>query len=106
MAILKRLSIFMSVFALVGVVGVTAATPSVLGWYNSPGGGGGAMCNCVELARTTATNIIQTQLVGLLVGALSGLALGVFMVARQRKHDAALLAAAAVPTVTSEIRPS
>jgi hypothetical protein len=94
MATFKRLSVFMAVFALLGVVGVTLVTPSIVGWYNAPGAGG-AMCNCAEMARSTAATIIQTQLVGLGLGALLGLMLGMVILQRQKQH--ALAAAPASP---------
>jgi len=95
MAILKRLSIFMAVFALLGVMGSTALTYETVGWYNSPGAGP-ALCNCQDLAHHTAETLVKAQLTGLLTGALFGLGLGLFMHQRH-KHQMALL-----PSATSE----
>jgi hypothetical protein len=96
MATFKRLSVFMAVSSLLGVVCVTAITPGLVGWYNAPGAGG-AMCNCSEMARNTAVTIVTAQVTGLVVGALLGLGLGLFFVARQRKAHALAAPALAAP---------
>ena len=110
MATVKRLLVWGAVFALLGVVAATSITPSLVGWYNTPGQAV-AMCDCKELARTTAATIVQAQLAGLGSGFLIGLILGTVVTIRSRRAAAAAVAAAApvapaAPAPASETPPA
>lgn len=94
LATVKQLGVWGAVFALLGVVAATTVTPSMVGWYNSPGQAV-AMCDCKELARATASTIVQSQLAGLGAGFVLGVILGSVVLVRARKAAAAAAAATA-----------
>lgn len=103
MAAVKTVLVWMAVCALLGVVASTFFATQVVGWYNQPGGGSAAMCNCSELAHTTVTQIIQWQVGGLATGAVGGLVAGVMFVRwRRLKAKAAL---ALKPAAVSDAAP-
>ncbi|GEM_PF-800708 len=106
MATVKRLLVWGAVFALLGVVGATSITPSLVGWYNTPGQSV-AMCDCKELARTTAATIVQAQLAGLGSGFIIGLILGTVVTIRSRRAAAeAVAAATAAPVAPAAAAPT
>ncbi len=107
MATVKRLLVWGAVFALLGVVAATSITPSLVGWYNTPGQSV-AMCDCKELARTTAATIVQAQLAGLASGFILGLILGTVVTIRARRAaaEAVAAAAAAAPVAPAAAAPT
>ena len=52
------------------VLGGTAAdlsAPAIIQWYNMPGGGQ-ALCNCVDVVKSTAETLVKAQFYGALAG--------------------------------------
>src|SRR5690606_9704495 len=78
--------------AVLGAVGATLLAPGFLTWYNTPGGMGQALCNCPELVRTTAAQLVQAQLTGAGIGAAASLVLGIFFVRARRQRQQAVVA--------------
>jgi hypothetical protein len=72
--------------ALVGVGGAALVAPGFLTWNNTPGQGQ-ALCNCTEVTRSTANDIVHYQLIGAVAGAVVFLLLGLLILrALGRKH--------------------
>ena len=72
MEIIKRFAIFFAVGGLLGDVAVMLLGPSVLAWYNAPNAAG-ALCNCEEVARTTATALVRAQVMFTVSGGVLGM---------------------------------
>ncbi|MBI5496288.1 MAG: hypothetical protein HY904_14800 [Deltaproteobacteria bacterium] len=97
LATLRTLSGFVSVFALVGALIATASAPGLLAWYHAPAAGA-ALCNCQEVARATATEMVKAQLGGVLAGAVVGLGTVIAWIRRQRRKEKEKAAATAAVT--------
>ncbi len=95
MATLRVLLNFVVAGALAGVLLSTFFAPSYLTWNNTPGTGT-ALCNCADVTRQTASQLINAQMTGCGAGAALGLVAGIaFRVVRKKKADPAPTAPAA-----------
>lgn len=76
--------------ALFGVLCASYFAPKFLTWYNSPGGTATAIaqCQCAELTRQVAAELISYQFKGGVAGAGAGLALGIAFVVWRKKRAA------------------
>lgn len=82
---MTRTLVWMLTLALVFAVLATLIAPSALGWYFTPPEGGVVMMKGDDAVRWGIRKLIQTQIVGLALGAVLGLLIG----ARSRKKEAA-----------------
>ncbi|MEW5851313.1 MAG: hypothetical protein AB2A00_21170 [Myxococcota bacterium] len=101
---LKNWSLIALLGAVAGVVVTTLIAPGILGWYHTPGAGG-ALCNCQELAESTASQLIKLQLGGAGTGALTFLVLGA-LIHRARRNKTPALPPAATPPAPPAGTPS
>lgn len=51
----------------VGGAVVDLCAPAIIQWYNMPGGGQ-ALCNCVDVVKSTADTLVKAQLYGAAAG--------------------------------------
>ena len=85
MATLKSFLLLAALGFITGILVTMAAAPAFLAWYNTPGGAGQAMCNCMDLVRATSDSLVQWELIGGGVGAVAFLAAGLFWPRRAPK---------------------
>ena len=99
MAFVRAVLNFVVAGVLVGVLAASWIGPRFLTWYNAPGASTTlAQCQCAELTRQVADEILGYQLKGGVTGGGAGLALGIgFMVWRRKAAKAR--AAGMPPTV-------
>ena len=76
--------------ALIGIAVASWVVPPALSWYTTPGGlPSGAEMQAVvqisEVIRYSTSRLIRFQLLGAVIGAVAGLALGVFLRVRSRR---------------------
>ncbi len=96
---MKNLVIAMLAGALLGVIVTSLIVPPALSWYTAPGGlPQGAQIQAIvqipEVIRYATGKLMRAQLIGGIVGAVLGLALGIFLIRRSRR---ATVAAPATP---------
>lgn len=72
MELVKRFAIFFAVGGLLGDIAVMLIGPGVLAWYNAPNGSS-ALCNCEEVARTTAAALVNAQVLFTVSGGVLGM---------------------------------
>ncbi|MBL8939846.1 MAG: hypothetical protein JNM69_35150 [Archangium sp.] len=85
MALMRAVLNFVVAGALVGILGVTLAGPSMIGWDNTAGNGDG-MCICGPTARRGAETLITYQMRGVAGGSLVFAIAGtVFLLKRRKK---------------------
>ena len=71
MARLKTLLLMLCLGTLAGLLAASLLTPSMISWYNIPGGGD-AMCHCVDLVHATLASMLKFQAVGAATGGALG----------------------------------
>ena len=84
---MKTTLIFVLLGALLGVVVASFVVPPALSWYTEPGGlphgvEVQALVQIPEVIRYATSRLIRGQLIGATVGAVAGLALGIFVASR------------------------
>lgn len=85
MALMRAVLNFAVAGALIGILSVTLAGPSMIGWDNTAGNGDG-MCICGPTARRGADTLITYQMRGVAGGSiLFAIAGTVFMLKRRKK---------------------
>jgi hypothetical protein len=97
--VLKRQAVLLLVGALLGGVLTSLIAPNALTWLQTPGTGS-ALCNCTDLAKQTAHELVHVQLIGLVIGAVALAVLGEIvhhLWARRRAAKAAAAAPAPAP---------
>ncbi|HET6347346.1 MAG TPA: hypothetical protein VFH51_20610 [Myxococcota bacterium] len=96
MATLKNLLLQICLGVVIGTAVVDLISPAFLIWYHIPGGGQ-ALCNCADLVRSTAHDLVNAHLVGSGIGAILCLILGLLL-RRRSAPDAVPPAASAPPS--------
>ena len=86
---MKNLVIAVLAGALLGVIVTSLIVPPALSWYTAPGGlPQGAQIQAIvqipEVIRYATGKLLRAQLIGGIVGALVGLAFGIFLIRRNR----------------------
>jgi hypothetical protein len=76
--------------ALLGVIAAAFIVPPALAWYSAPGGlpqGGEvqAVVQIPQIIHYATSRLLQGQAIGGGIGAVAGLALGIFLSVRSRK---------------------
>jgi hypothetical protein len=95
MATLKTLLLQICLGVVIGTAVVDLVSPAILIWYHIPGGGQ-ALCNCADLVRSTAHDLVYAHLVASGIGAVLCLILGLLL-RRRPPPPATTPAAPAVP---------
>src|SRR5256885_16368975 len=85
MMLVRRLMVFVLSGALVGLIVGSLIGPKYLVWYNQPGAGI-AQCNCTEVAKKTAEDLIGWQLWSALGGSAAFLVVGLLILWPKRKQ--------------------
>jgi hypothetical protein len=90
---LKTTLIFMLIGALAGVVAASYIVPPAISWYAEPGGlPHGTQIQAVvqipEVIRYATSKLIRGQTIGAGLGAVAGLALGIFIARGSRPRQA------------------
>jgi hypothetical protein len=89
LAALKTVGVFALLGAIVGDVLATLIAPSFLTWYNTPGAGAiQTICEPATMSRTIFNQLIRSQLVGALVGAVALAVVGALVVRRRMARGA------------------
>ncbi|OGQ79671.1 MAG: hypothetical protein A2289_17625 [Deltaproteobacteria bacterium RIFOXYA12_FULL_58_15] len=83
LATLKKLSVVALAGAIVGAIVASLIAPRFIAWYVSPGAAGQALCSCPELAASVASQLLQAQLVGALIGAGVFFIVGILVIRRR-----------------------
>jgi len=100
--LLKRLGVLLAIGGVLGDVITMLVAPSAVTWFQTPGTGT-ALCNCAAVAKQAASALIEAQLIGTGVGALTLAIVGELVhrvfAARKRRR-------AAPPPATSPPPPS
>ena len=91
---MKNTIIFALTGALIGAVIASVLVPPALAWYSAPGGlPQGAQIQAVvqipEVIRYATSHLIRGQAIGAFIGALVGMAFGVFMHLPARRRQPA-----------------
>lgn len=97
MGVLKRISVWTLIGAVLGAVVATVVGPGMVAWYNAPGSGT-ALCNCAEIIRSTADSLVHAQLIGAGAGAAVFLILSIVLSVRGRKKSPPAELSASAPT--------
>ncbi len=71
-----RYFVLILVGAQLGQIAASLIAPSLLTWYATPGAGS-ALCECAPLVTDTVGRVVQTQLVGAVIGAIAMLSAGI-----------------------------
>jgi hypothetical protein len=100
MVFLRKWVMIALVGAVCGNVVTLLIAPAAIGWYVSSADAS-AMCNCLSIARTTASRMIEAQGIGSGIGALVFLIAGFILGrARRRRRQAAQVASAPPPVAS------
>jgi hypothetical protein len=84
MATVKTLLAVSVAGVIVGAVVATLIAPGILAWYSTPAMGQ-ALCNCQEIAKSTATQLVRAQLIGAAVGGVVFLIVGIVVRSTRKK---------------------
>ena len=100
---MKNIVILMLTGAILGIVLASYIVPPAIAWYTEPGGLPGAanvqaLVQIPEVIRSATSKLLRGQMVGAVIGAAGGLALGIAW--SRRKTRAAPPPAAVKPTAT------
>jgi hypothetical protein len=87
---MKTTLILALIGALLGIIAAAFIVPPALAWYSAPGGlPQGAQVQAVvqipEVIHYATSKLLQGQVVGGIIGAAAGTALGIFLSMRARK---------------------
>jgi len=89
----KTMTIFVLLGALLGIVAASYIVPPALSWYTEPGGlphaaDVQAVVQIPSVIKYATSKLIYGQLVGGIVGGIAGLVFGIFYVRRGRQQPA------------------
>ena len=87
---LKTFLVWILLGAVLGGVAASLVGPGYLTWDNTATDPS-AMCNCLKTSRNTATELIQIQSIGAVIGAVLFLVLGFLVRRRSHPHPPAAL---------------
>lgn len=104
MSMLRKIFSYITFGALVGIAASTFWGPKFLEWRQSSGVKD-AMCQCTELVRVTARNLVELQLYGAAGGAVVFAIAGLLVQRSLGKRRERKLAAAAAEKAASQINP-
>ncbi len=95
---LKTVLTFMLAGAFLGNVVATLAAPSFMEWYNTTTLATQTMCNLPQVVRDVTSQLIRTQFIGSVIGAVVFMVLGIVFLRARAKRQKGLTPQPPAPT--------